>query len=117
MAFFCQANCWNQVGSQARLEHIAKSARFEGGATRILILLNREENNFGGSVGPEYAFGRFHSVKNGHRAVEHDYIRKQLSSGANSRFPVHYHANDFAPVARYESTDIADDLNVVVSKR
>src|SRR2546429_6728879 len=79
---------------------VCSSDLFEGGATRILILLNREENNFGGRVGPEYAFGRFHSVKNGHRDVEHDNIRKQLSSGANSRFPVHYHANDFATVAR-----------------
>ena len=100
MAVFCQPNGWNQVGSQARLEHVATSAHFEDGATRILIPLNGEENNFGGRFGPEHPFGRFHSVKNGHRDVEHDNIRKQLSSGVNGRFTVCYHTNDFAAVGR-----------------
>ena len=98
MAVFCQPDCCNQIGSQARFENIATGSHFEHGATRIFIPLNREENNLRGRLGFDQAFGRFDSVENGHRNVEHNNIRTQLSRGANGRFPVRYHTNDFAAI-------------------
>ena len=100
MSFFCQPNCRNQVGSQARLEHISTSAQFKGGATRIFVLLNREENNSCGRVGLKHTFGCIDSVENGHRNVEHDNIRMKLGHSTNGRFAVSHRTNDFAAVGR-----------------
>ena len=100
MPIFGQPNCRNQVGRQARLEHKAASAHFQDGATRIFILLNGEENNFGGRVGLKHPFGCVDSVENGHGNVEHDNIGKQFGGSENGRFPVRYHTHDFAALGR-----------------
>lgn len=50
-AILCQPNCWNQVGSQASLEHVTAGSRFQGGAASITIFLDGKENNSGGWLG------------------------------------------------------------------
>src|SRR5207302_4500737 len=74
-AIICQRNCWNQVSSQTRLEHISKGAYFQGGVTRITILLDREENNSCGRPGFYHTFGGFDAIEDRHGKIKHDDIR------------------------------------------
>src|SRR5438552_9497858 len=71
-AIICQRNCSNQVSSQTRLEHIPKDAYFQGGVTRITILLDREENNSCGRPGLYHALGGFDAIADRHGKIKHD---------------------------------------------
>src|SRR5580693_8629806 len=93
-AIICQRNCSDQVSSQTRLEHISTDAYFQGGVTRITILLDREENNSCGRLGFYHTFGCFDATEDRHGKIKHDDIRLQLGSGVHSCLPLSYSTND-----------------------
>src|SRR5437899_3088154 len=97
---FCMLDCWYQIASQTKLEHVARGAGLQGSATGISVSVSREENNFDGRVDLQNASGCMDSIENGHGNIEHEDIRKQLSSGALGLSPVTYSPNYFATIAR-----------------
>lgn len=114
-AIHCELNCWNQVSSQARLEHVPTRTGFQGGAASFTILLNGKENNPCGRLSFKNALGGFYAIDDRHGKIKHDDIREQLGGSADGRLPVGHSSNDFAMVRRQEIADIFKDLNVVVS--
>src|SRR5438034_11177525 len=74
-AIICQRNCCNHVSSQTRLEHISKGAYFQGGVTRITIVLAREENHSCVRLVSYHTLGGFDAIVARHRKVKHDEIR------------------------------------------
>jgi hypothetical protein len=89
-----QLDGWDQVKSQARLEHITESPGFNCSGDYIWVIMEGQEDNLGAPFSVFQPPGHFKTVQYRHRDIEYHNSRSQLYDSLKRRLTVTDCPND-----------------------